>query len=817
MIASDGVFEFLTNQMVADMLAQYPDPLDACKAVVAAAYELWLQYEVRTDDISIVALFLEDISNNVFSSTSSFYTPGVAPLNKVASTTSPSEVKENRQSFDAREVEMHDQKEARPVRRVMSREKKKNMIQLNTNSVGNDPEENAQPLTEQDMLALAEPKSELESVLISSAIKSNFLFQHLTSAQRSTVVGVMKKVVVKTGDWIIKQGDDGDRFYVVDTGKFEVRVKLVGNDKKIDDNVLSTTLSSDELQEVAGNVVHVYESGPNQHPGFGELSLMYGKPRAASVRALTDGVLWSLDRRIFKRVVLRPTDIRRDIIRTLKRVELFKCLNLGQLQRLTDLLNEDEFPQGTNIISQGEQGENFYIIVSGTCECSINSKEPDEPPKVVMKLKDYDYFGERALLESKPRAANVTTTSVKTKVLFIGKAAFEEVLGPLSKIIDEDRIRRESITNARAMLAITFNDIEMSGCVASDSLGPLLLGKFGDKETFSNITIRSFLLSEVEKLGLGDSVVRYIDGAKLITNHSFIIPSSNNDKQIVYDNFVLPKCLSVLKDSNAIHLLFKAAVVADLSSLIRLNAETSKTNMEYSSQTIALDAEIVRFIVASLVSALETMHDASVIYRAIQPESINVDAEGRVVLIDYRVCKVGLIQGLRTFTVCGASDYLAPEQISQTGHTYPVDLWALGVLLYELSVGSHPFSSNSEVATYSKISSFGSKTFSHLKFPESIPSEYRSLINQLLMPTPEARIGAGSSGFQTLKKHPFFSTVGNDFWEQIATGKYSSPLSKLATEEYKGILSEGPDSSLSDAFAKPFDEELCKWLNNIEF
>lgn len=45
-IASDGVFEFLTNQMVADLIAAHSDPLEACKAVVAQAYEMWLQYEV---------------------------------------------------------------------------------------------------------------------------------------------------------------------------------------------------------------------------------------------------------------------------------------------------------------------------------------------------------------------------------------------------------------------------------------------------------------------------------------------------------------------------------------------------------------------------------------------------------------------------------------------------------------------------------------------------------------------------------------------------------------------------------------------------
>ena len=67
----------------------------------------------------------------------------------------------------------------------------------------------------------------------------------------------------------------------------------------------------------------------------------YGKPRAASVIALTDGKLWALNRNIFKKVVMRSMDIRKDIIRVLKNVELLKCLNLQQKQRLADLLCEE--------------------------------------------------------------------------------------------------------------------------------------------------------------------------------------------------------------------------------------------------------------------------------------------------------------------------------------------------------------------------------------------------------------------------------------------------------------------------------------------
>lgn len=55
-IASDGVFEFLSSQAVIDMVAKFKDPHDACAAIVAESYRLWLQNETRTDDITIIVV-----------------------------------------------------------------------------------------------------------------------------------------------------------------------------------------------------------------------------------------------------------------------------------------------------------------------------------------------------------------------------------------------------------------------------------------------------------------------------------------------------------------------------------------------------------------------------------------------------------------------------------------------------------------------------------------------------------------------------------------------------------------------------------------
>ena len=51
MVATDGLWEFVSNQAVCEMVLQFGDPIDACHAVLAEAYSLWLQFEVQTDDI----------------------------------------------------------------------------------------------------------------------------------------------------------------------------------------------------------------------------------------------------------------------------------------------------------------------------------------------------------------------------------------------------------------------------------------------------------------------------------------------------------------------------------------------------------------------------------------------------------------------------------------------------------------------------------------------------------------------------------------------------------------------------------------------
>uniref|UniRef100_T1JGV4 Cyclic nucleotide-binding domain-containing protein n=1 Tax=Strigamia maritima TaxID=126957 RepID=T1JGV4_STRMM len=248
------------------------------------------------------------------------------------------------------------------------------------------------------------PKDYKTMGALTKAISKNVLFTHLDDKEKSDIFDAMFPVVHNAGEVIIQQGDEGDNFYVIDEGEVEV---FVNGDM----------------------VVTIGESG-----SFGELALIYGTPRAATVKAKTNIKLWAIDRDTYRRILMGSTIKKRKIYdEFLSKVSILESLDKWERLTIADALEQVVFDDGAVIVKQGERGDDFFIISEGNAVVLQQKSETDEPVEVGV-LGPSDYFGEIALLLDRPRAATVTARGF-LKCVKLDRARFERVLGPCADIL----------------------------------------------------------------------------------------------------------------------------------------------------------------------------------------------------------------------------------------------------------------------------------------------------------------------------------------------------------------------------------------------
>lgn len=356
-LASDGIFEFLTNQSVIDICAKFTDPLEACRAVVAESYELWLQYELRTDDITIIVIFVEPILDPS-SMEREYVTSSFRDLkNGVIKNGGKEKSARGILSVDGSETDEGDEaflpeEGFRPVRTRMTKEKAQEIDRLKQ-AAPLDEDYLTEMSKEVDLDQLYTEKTASEKHRIADAIKTSVMFRNITDDQRELIFGVMEPIPVKAGTWVIKQGTVGDRFYIIDEGIFEVRIVGEG---ETDDGT-------------GGALIHLYEGSvaKHLHPCFGELALMYSAPRSASIIARSDGHLWGLHRSAFRQVLAQAQGTRKELVKTLGDITMFQGLDEEEIRKLASAFDEIAFGRGENIVEQGHFGDAMYVITSGAC------------------------------------------------------------------------------------------------------------------------------------------------------------------------------------------------------------------------------------------------------------------------------------------------------------------------------------------------------------------------------------------------------------------------------------------------------------------
>lgn len=163
--------------------------------------------------------------------------------------------------------------------------------------------------------------------------------------------------------------------------------------------------------------------------------------------------------------------------------------------------------------------------------------------------------------------------------------------------------------------------------------------------------------------------------------------------------------------------------------------------------------------------ALNYLHHLpeKVVHRDIKPENILLDADDHVKLADFGWAN--LLEGKARDTFCGTLDYLAPEMIQGTGHDESVDMWNMGVLLYELVTGQSPFGSTTKETTCRLILNVD------LRFPAEIDADAKDMIARLCKKQPKQRLTVESA-------------LAHIFVTNHQTGKAAEPASGADEDDF---------------------------------
>ena len=158
-----------------------------------------------------------------------------------------------------------------------------------------------------------------------------------------------------------------------------------------------------------------------------------------------------------------------------------------------------------------------------------------------------------------------------------------------------------------------------------------------------------------------------------------------------------------------------------------------------------LDQKMTSQFLRETISAVKYLHEHNIIHRDIKPENILLDQNYRVKLSDFgwsNFCAPN--EKRRTF--CGTREYISPEMVKKLPHDHRVDIWSIGVLLFECLAGYPPFSGQTDAELFRHVTQL------KIKWPIDFPPLAKNLVMKILKVNPEER-----PSLDEILKHSWFN------------------------------------------------------------
>ena len=589
-------------------------------------------------------------------------------------------------------------------------------------------------------------------------------WQGLTKKQLEALSSVLTEEKFEPGATVVEQGETADSVYIVKDGLVQQSAATLPESNSMVAGLINSFRGQPEIVPIAAG----------EYFGGASLAEVDAKWMATVVTAgaatllrlkredlanLLGGDLASIVRDNFQQNVLGS-------------IEMFRALSASELAILIESLAERRFQQGDRIISQGDQGDTLFIIKSGQVRVS-KVADGGTTDREVAKLGEGTYFGEVALLKDEPRMASVTALTA-TVCMSVDRGTFSQVLGSMQEIIErEARRRQEEAERLAARPGYKLSDFGELGILGVGTFGRVRLVEHkGTKQTYALKCMRKKQLIALKQV---EHVV--------------------NEKRLlaVCDHPFLINLVAAFQDAVEIYMVLELALGGELFSLLR--------------DKIRFDEPMARFYAANVVSAFMHLHDKSIAYRDLKPENLLLDKTGYL-----KICDFGFAKQVedRTFTLCGTPEYLAPEIISNVGHTVAVDWWAVGILIFEMLTGDPPFVHDDPMQLYQMI------LRGNFMFPSLVGKSAKDLVNKLLVANPAARLGTLKKGSRDVATHAFFKLIDITFLTKMTVAPpYIPPLKSDKDMSNFDEMTEADGAPQNPAWASPVSEEEQKLFEQI--
>lgn len=603
---------------------------------------------------------------------------------------------------------------------------------------------------EEDVVVPIDPEIE---ALLAEAFRKNEKLKQVVSVTDNQILQCAKKCVklppVKQGVKIITEGDIGDHLYIVEKGSFHV---IQASER--------TAQSGDRVAKSTSGFVCNIEAGQS----FGELALLYGAPRNATVQAAEDSIVWTLGRARFREILRSGADAEiQELAELLLKVELFASLLHDERIAMCEAMMHLHFQEGEDILTENEDGDSFFILIDGTVRI-FQKGEAVQDLVANRQRGECPHFGERAIIANEPRNATVRVVSETVTALCIDRAKFHLLLGPLEDLLKQEMEDKKEGRCAKSGIKRRLGARDRGKPPLQKNLESLgLLGCGG----FGYVTLEKDKGDPREKLY-----------AMKALNKGYVC-SMNMRKSVLNEKSIL-----LMTDSPFIIQLYACYNGPEHLYFLLEVCDGGELYATYHRENLHGSVACAQFYSASTTQAFLHLHERHIIYRDLKPENLLLDKHGMCKLADMGLAK--FVIG-RTYTTCGTSDYFAPEVLSGVGHGSAVDWWTLGILIYELMSGSCPFESQDPLQTYQKIIA----GIGLVKFPKNtFPPAVVNLIKCLCKPEPSSRLPCRVGGYEALKRQIWYE----DFdWNALNARTIKPPYVPNGQDEFANFSGNAED------------------------